>query len=421
MPQDLNDFDDDQTPPQGVTRAAEQAAEAQGSASPVEATEQGCRGWIELDSRYWHVNDLGVSATIEVHRITAGTPGQPDEQTELVETHVLHHAQEAGLRIDPPSAPDAALTDGNCRILLGGEEGYESGHSYRLKLTPRDNPDNAKKYPILPVAITAEDVGNDPALTNAQVGRRVIPDPNTGQRPTTSPLPLTDTVDQYLRVHEDRTAGAAQWASPAFRMPCADATQPHRVEMRWIHYCNPREFIYGHLLDLEGGFVDDPVDRGGATNMGITIATWQQYSQELFGIPGTVETLRNITEEQVYEITLAGYWRRFWCDRINHCPLAIQYLDTCFNGGGVIVLQRAINVVADAQGKPHWRTGEDGNIGPGTLLAANRIIECGHGAALYIAYRERRIARYHAIVASDPSQNRFLRGWLNRANEFNEF
>ena len=220
MTQDPNDSDDDETPPQGVTRAAERAADAQGSASPVEATEQGCRGWIELDSRYWHVNDLGVSVTIEVHRITAGTPGQADEQTELVDTHVLHYAQEAGLRIDPPSAPAAALTDGNCRILLGGEAGYESGHSYRLKLTPRDNPDNAKKFVILPVAITAGDAGNDAALTGAQVGRRVIPDPNTGERPTTSPLPLTDTVDQYLRLHQDRTTGAAQWASRAFPMPC---------------------------------------------------------------------------------------------------------------------------------------------------------------------------------------------------------
>lgn len=60
-------------------------------------------------------------------------------------------------------------------------------------------------------------------------------------------------------------------------------------------------------------------------------------------------------------------------------------------------------------------------IAAGMLLAANRIIECGHGAALYIAYRERRIARYRAIAANNPSQNRFLRGWQNRANEFDEF
>ncbi|PZO66836.1 MAG: hypothetical protein DI498_05310 [Paracoccus denitrificans] len=55
------------------------------------------------------------------------------------------------------------------------------------------------------------------------------------------------------------------------------------------------------------------------------------------------------------------------------------------------------------------------------MLAANRIIECGHGAALYVAYRERRIARFRGIAAANPSQNRFLRGWLNRANQFDEF
>ena len=230
MPQDLTDLDDDGTAPQGVTRAAEQAADEQGSAGPVEATEQGCRGWIELDSRYWHVNDLGVSATIEVHRITGGTPGQPDEQTTLVDTHVLHYAQEAGFRIDPPSAPDAALTDGNCRILLGGDEGYPSGHFYRLKLTPRDNPDNAKKYVILPVAITAGDAGNDAALTGDQVGRRVIPDPATGQRPVTSPLPLTDTVDSTCA--STKIARPAPRNGQAGNFPCPARMRPSPIRSK---------------------------------------------------------------------------------------------------------------------------------------------------------------------------------------------
>ncbi|SFI48537.1 glycoside hydrolase family 108 protein [Jannaschia pohangensis] len=406
---------------QGVTGPAEAAADAQGSDGAVEATEQGCRGWVELDSRYWHVNDLGVSAEITVHRIVGGTRDHPDEQTELVDTQTLHYSAEAGERLDPASPVAGALINGNCRILLGGDEGYEAGQFYRLKLRPRDNPDNARKYVILPTPIQQSDATSDPALTAAHAGRRIIADPVTGRRPFTTPLPLSDTVDQHLRVHDTRTVGAAQWASAAFVMPCAPSSQPHRVDLRWIHYCNPRDFIYGHLLNLEGGFVNDPVDRGGATNMGITIATWQRFSQRLFGIPGTVDTLRNITEAQVYEITLEGYWRQFWCDRINNCPIAIQFLDTCFNGGGVEVLQRAINVVANAQGKANWTTTVDGGMGANTLKQANRIIECGHAAALYVAYREQRIARFREIVARNPSQQRFINGWLNRANEFTDY
>ena len=29
------------------------------------------------------------------------------------------------------------------------------------------------------------------------------------------------------------------------------------------------------ILSFEGGYVNDPKDRGGATNMGVTIATWK--------------------------------------------------------------------------------------------------------------------------------------------------
>ena len=42
-------------------------------------------------------------------------------------------------------------------------------------------------------------------------------------------------------------------------------------------------------LSQEGGFVDDPYDPGGATNMGITLATYQEWFPN-----GTVADLRAI-------------------------------------------------------------------------------------------------------------------------------
>lgn len=422
MPQDVIN-DDAQPEDESVTQAAEQAANDEGSGAAVEGIQQGCRGWVELDSRYWHVDALGVSASIEVHRVTAGTPGGDDEQTELLETHEVHYSAEAGERLDDPSSPADALVDGNCRILFGGDEGFEAGQHYRLKMTPRDNPDNARKYIILPVVVDAANIQQIPEDMPAaeRQGRQAIADSDTGRQ--SLPLTLPTTVDRFLRVPDDSASGSAQWTTAAFVMPCADADRPHKVDLRWIHYCNPHDFVYDHLLDLEGGFVNHPDDPGGATNMGVTIATWEGFAQPLFGIVGTVATLRNITEDQVYEISLEGYWRKYRCDEINFCPLAIQYLDFCFNGGanGVRVLQRAVNVVANAQGKQNWKTTVDGGIGPNTVKQTNRIIECGHCEALYIAYREQRLIRYDELVAGNERLRTFLRGWRNRANEFNEF
>jgi hypothetical protein len=37
------------------------------------------------------------------------------------------------------------------------------------------------------------------------------------------------------------------------------------------------------ILKWEGGFVNDPADPGGATNMGVTISTWRQVGYDKTG------------------------------------------------------------------------------------------------------------------------------------------
>ena len=38
-----------------------------------------------------------------------------------------------------------------------------------------------------------------------------------------------------------------------------------------------------YILKFEGGFVNDPADAGGATNKGVTIATWRQVGYDKDG------------------------------------------------------------------------------------------------------------------------------------------
>ena len=49
------------------------------------------------------------------------------------------------------------------------------------------------------------------------------------------------------------------------------------------------------LLKSEGGFVQDPYDSGGATNLGVTIATWQAYVNR----PVSVQEIKDLTPVMV--------------------------------------------------------------------------------------------------------------------------
>ena len=56
----------------------------------------------------------------------------------------------------------------------------------------------------------------------------------------------------------------------------------------------------------------------------------------------------------------------------------------------------------------------DGGVGPLTISAVNAIDEDLLMPALIAA----RIQFYKDIVAKNPSQQKFLNGWINRANSF---
>ena len=65
------------------------------------------------------------------------------------------------------------------------------------------------------------------------------------------------------------------------------------------------------ILSFEGGFVNDPKDRGGATNKGVTIGTWRQQGYDKNG-DGRIDVrdLRLIPDADATEILRRCYWRR---------------------------------------------------------------------------------------------------------------
>ena len=160
------------------------------------------------------------------------------------------------------------------------------------------------------------------------------------------------------------------------------------------------------VLRFEGGYVDDPTDPGGETNKGITMATFQQCSQELLGLDPTSENLRGLTDAQAGIIYRNLYWDKMDGDEIQLQDLANIVCDFYVNAGtrATLLLQHLLNNMgADVV--------EDGAIGPASIQALNSLDQ----VTVYRQYRQERINYYKTLGARFPQ---FLQGWLNRANSF---
>lgn len=163
------------------------------------------------------------------------------------------------------------------------------------------------------------------------------------------------------------------------------------------------------ILRREGGFVNDPADRGGATNFGITHKTLSRY----LGRAVTVDEVRDLSKDLAREIYETQY---FIAPRIDTLPARIQpfAFDCAVNHGPKRAI-RFVQQVCNAAG--FGPVDEDGIMGPQTRSAAIAADDQMGDLFLNALVEERRNF-YRLIVARDESQRRFLAGWLNRAGEF---
>lgn len=137
------------------------------------------------------------------------------------------------------------------------------------------------------------------------------------------------------------------------------------------------------IFKLEGGYVNDPRDRGGETKWGISKRRFPEVD------------IQNLTQPKAAELYLKHYWVPTRCDELP-ASMRLPVFDCAVNQGvrkAVLILQKLVGVA------------QDGHMGPKTIAAARE-----YGSELRHHYLAERIAAYTSYDQFDV----FGRGWMKR-------
>lgn len=167
------------------------------------------------------------------------------------------------------------------------------------------------------------------------------------------------------------------------------------------------------LIEREGGYVNDPTDRGGETMYGITKNTARQH--------GYKGEMRDLPYELAFMIYESTYWAPLKLDDIYNISDALteQLFDFAVNSGvstAAKSLQRVLNVLNNRQSL-YSDLKTDGVFGSVSLSALAAYINNRKQAGVKVlieSIRAQRITFCINIAANDESQEKYTYGWLSR-------
>ena len=165
------------------------------------------------------------------------------------------------------------------------------------------------------------------------------------------------------------------------------------------------------IISKEKGYVNNPADRGGSTNYGIT-----EKVARINGYLGDMKDLPLSIAEKIYKmryIVGPGF------DRISPISesIAEEVIDTGVNMGpaqAAILLQRLLNAF-NAEGSRYADIFVDGNIGPASIAALTAFLKWRgkEGEEVLLkALNHIQGARYLDIAEVNKSQEAFFYGWI---------
>lgn len=153
--------------------------------------------------------------------------------------------------------------------------------------------------------------------------------------------------------------------------------------------------IIKNVINLEGGFVDDPKDPGGKTKYGISQKTFPNLKIE------------SLSKEQAANIYKEHFWDPYpFYKEIKSPQLIMKLFVAAINMG-----QKRANICMQRAARSFKYLDPDGIIGPKSLETINAI----HANELIPAFNSECACRYRMLCQKNPSLKKFLNGWLNRA------
>jgi len=143
------------------------------------------------------------------------------------------------------------------------------------------------------------------------------------------------------------------------------------------------DLIMNAILKHEGGYVNDPDDKGGETKYGITKYRYPDLD------------IKNLTRSQAIAIYKKDFYVPMQISKIEDINLALQYMDTAVNAlsvqGGI---DRANSFMKKAMLKK----------------------QSNPDLSLVDAYKQVRKEFYYRLAENNPVYNKFLNGWLKRVD-----
>lgn len=155
------------------------------------------------------------------------------------------------------------------------------------------------------------------------------------------------------------------------------------------------------ILQQEGGdkYHEVQGDSGLGTKYGVSLAFYKTIEPD-----ATKEDIKNLTYQDAYSIYKKYFYEDVNLHLIDNELLRLHMFSHGVNAGmgkAIKMLQKILGVT------------EDGILGTKTASKANFYPEQGE---LVQGYANARRVFYEKIVTKNPTQKKFLQGWLNRVN-----